>query len=424
MEDAKLSRRDFMRKAAATAVAAKTLTIIGAGAAHAQSAKAFKIGLIGCGGRGNGALRNCLAAGKQLKADMRVVALADAYKDRADRCRQGMKKEGHEVPEDRCYVGFDAYKKLIATDVDIVLLATPPNFRPVHFAACVEAGKHVFMEKPVAVDPVGCRRIMAASKEAKKKGLSVVAGTQRRHQAAYVGTHKVIAEGAIGRILAGQIYWCGGRLWYRERKPEWDDAEYLVRNWVSFTEMSGDHIVEQHVHNIDVANWFIGAHPVAAVAFGGRARRRTGDQYDFFSVDFEYPDGVHVHSMCRQVSGCWNRVGENLVGEKGTTNCRGRVKTQAEVKIPKVAEHGGPYVQEHIDLLDSILKGKPLNEAQNVAESTMSAVMARISAYTGKRVTWDEMMKSDMVLKPAPEDFEAGKVTAPKDDVVPVPGKA
>ena len=293
----KLSRRDFVKTAVATGVAAGGMAILQASSARGQTAKVFKIGLIGCGGRGNGAVRNCLAAGKGLKVDVRVTALADAYKDKTDRCREGLKKEGHNVPEERCFVGFEAYKKLIATDVDIVLMATPPNFRSVHLAACVDAGKHVFMEKPVAVDPVGCRKIMEAGEAAAKKGLSVVAGTQRRHQSAYVATQKVVADGAIGRIVGGQIYWCGGRLWYRERKPEWDDAEYMVRNWVSFAEMSGDHIVEQHVHNIDVANWFIGAHPVAAVGIGGRARRMTGDQYDFFSVDYEYPDGVHLHSM-------------------------------------------------------------------------------------------------------------------------------
>jgi predicted dehydrogenase len=178
------------------------------------------------------------------------------------------------------------------------------------------------------------------------------------------------------------------------------------------------------VHNLDVANWFLGSHPVAAVGFGARARRRTGDQFGFFSIDYEYPDGVHIHSMCRQVTGCWNRVGERLVGEKGWTSCSGKIKATPEVKVPKVKTKGGPYMQEHYDLLESILKGQPLNEAQNVAEATMAAVMGRISAYTGQRVKWDEVMKSDLHLKPTPEDFETGNVVAPKDDVVAIPGKA
>jgi len=411
-----------MKSAVASTVLASGLAMSAAGGAEKR---AFKIGLIGCGGRGNGALRDCLQAGKELGVEVHIAALADAYQDRLDRTVKGLKKQGIEVPEGNRFVGFNAYKELLATDVDVVLLATPPNFRPRHFEACINAGKHVFMEKPVAVDPVGCRKMMEVGKIAAEKGLSVVAGTQRRHAAGYNAAHKAVAEGAIGRILAGTIYWCGGRLWYRERKPEWDDAEYLVRNWVSFVEMSGDHIVEQHVHNIDIANWFIGSPPVAAVGFGGRARRKTGNQYDFFSIDYEYPDGVHLHSMCRQVNGCWRKVGEYLVGEKGWTNCSGRVQVGEEsLNLEKPKMHRSPYVQEHIDLLRSIIEGKPINEAQNVAEATMTAIMGRISAYTGQRVTWEEMMKSDLQLSPTPVDFEEGKVKAPPDDVVPVPGKA
>jgi len=387
-----------------------------------EQKKSFKVGLIGCGGRGKGAIRNNLSAGKALGIEVKVVALADAYQDRVHGAQKMLAKEGHEVPANRCFVGFDAYKKLIATDVEIVLMATPPNFRPWHFAAAIEAGKHVFMEKPVAVDPVGCRKIMEAGKLAAQKKLGVVAGTQRRHSANYIANQKLVAEGAIGKILSGQIYWCMGKLWFKKRKKEWDPAEYLVRNWVSFTEMSGDHICEQHVHNIDIANWFLGGHPLVAVGFGGRARRQTGDQFDFFSIDFEYPGGVHIQSMCRQVNGCWNRVGEHLVGEKGTTSCGGRIDATPKVKMPKL-KRSDPYMQEHYDLMESLLKGQPLMEAQNVAEATLAAVMGRISAYTGQKVTWDEMMKSDFHLKPTPEDFETGKVVLPREEP-PVPGKA
>ena len=413
-----VSRRSFMKSAAIMAGGA---VIMNQGEAQEQK-KSFKVGLIGCGGRGKGAIRDSLSAGKALGVEMKVVALADAYQDRVDGAQKMLAKEGYEVPANRCFVGFDAYKKLVATDVEVVVMATPPAFRPWHLEAAIQAGKNVFMEKPVAVDPVGCRKVMEAGKLATQKKLGVVAGTQRRHSANYIANQKLVAEGAIGKILSGQVYWCMGRLWFRERKKEWDDAEYLIRNWVSFTEMSGDHICEQHVHNLDIANWFLGSHPVAAAGFGGRARRQTGDQFDFFSIDFEYPDGVHIQSMCRQVNGCWNRVGEHLVGEKGTTSCSGRINATPEVKMPKV-KRTNAYMQEHCDLLESIIKGQPLMEAQNVAESTMAAVMGRISAYTGQMVKWDDMMKSDFHLKPTPEDFETGKVVLPKEQPA-VPGKA
>ena len=200
----------------------------------------------------------------------------------------------------------------------------------------------------------------------------------------------------------------------------------MVRNWVSFVEMSGDHIVEQHVHTIDIANWFMGGPPVAALGMGGRARRKTGNQFDFFSIDFEYPDGIHVQSMSRQISGCTNRGGQTFVGEKGETNGQGRAKMWSgeKIKVPDSKPKRGPFVQEHMDLLKGILDGNPLNEARQIAESSLTAVMGRISAYTGQRVKWDEMMKSDLALSPTPEDFELGKVTAPKEEVAPTPGKA
>ena len=406
----------------ATAVASGSLTILGANGKPKR--RISKAALIGCGGRGNGALRDHLAAGKNLGLEIRVVALADVFQDKIDRTAHGLSRQGIDVPKERCFVGFDAYQKVMETDVDMVLMATPPNFRQVHFPAAVEAGKHVFFEKPVAVDPVGARRIIDAGEAAKKKGLSVVAGTQRRHTGSYLGVHKVVSDGAIGRIVAGNVYWCGGRLGFRRRREGWDDIEYLIRNWKSFTELSGDHICEQHVHNLDVANWFLGAHPIACVGMGGRARRQTGDQYDFFSVDYEYPDGVHIHSMCRQINGCWRRVGEYLVGEKGTTDCHRRVNVSPPVEIPRIPTHRAGQVQEHIDLLDSLVKGEPINEARNIAESSLTAVMGRISAYTGQRVTWDQMMKSAFSLKPTPADFEAGNVVAPPDDIAAIPGKA
>jgi predicted dehydrogenase len=236
----------------------------------------------------------------------------------------------------------------------------------------------------------------------------------------------------VGQILGGTVSWLGGRLWYKTRNPGESDASYMTRNWVSFAEMSGDHIVEQHVHNIDVANWFLGSPPIAALGFGGRARRETGNQFDFFSVDYTYPDGVHIHSMCRQVNGCYSRVGELFRTTKGTMFGAGKMKlteggTFAFAK--EYPEHEGPYVQEHVDMLDSIVKGEPMNEAQVVAEATMAGIMGRISAYTGQLVRWSDVMQNkrsayyDLTMSPAALDFETGNVTAPQDDVVPVPGK-
>jgi len=419
------SRRDFMRRAASVSAAAGGLAALGAPALLGQEKKSFKIGLIGCGGRGVGALADCVNAGKALGVDIQVVGLVDAFGDRSQRpARQ------FNVPKEKVYVGFNEYRKLIESDVEIVLLATPPNFRPVHLDAAIKAGKHVFMEKPVAVDPAGCRSIIETGMLAKEKGLSIVAGTQRRHSRGYRQTQRAIAEGAIGKIRGGSIYWCGGALWRAERKAEWSDAEYMVRNWVSFSEMSGDHIVEQHVHNIDVMNWFMGTHPTSALGFGMRARRKTANQYDFFSVDYEFPEDVHIHSMCRQINGTDGGVTEHLVGERGVA--RGLKPKDPKVFPDGCPESGNDYVQEHIDLLWSILKGQPINEAHNVATSTATAIMGRIAAYTGKKIEWKHLMDPDpkvhrpelfgLTLSPTALDFEKGTVKAPEEDVFPRPG--
>jgi predicted dehydrogenase len=287
------------------------------------------------------------------------------------------------------------------------------------------------MEKPVAVDPPGVRRVIEAGELAKRKGLGVVAGTQRRHQANYLRTQYAIEHGAIGQIAGGCVWWCGGALWYKTKEPGESDADYMVRNWVSFTEMSGDHIVEQHVHNLDVANWYIGHPPKTALGFGGRARRKTGNQFDFFSIDLDYGDGCHIHSMCRQVNGCDGGVREFFRGTRGETLGGGGLKLtrkRREIEVPDFPEHGGPYVQEHVDLLNSILAGKPLNEARNVAESNLTAIMGRISAYTGKLIKWSDLTENkdspwyNLTLKPTAEDFEKGEVVAPPDDIAAVPG--
>jgi len=410
------SRHGLMKGAVSAGAAIGAFTILGA-TAKGQG-KGFKVGLIGCGGRGGGALGNHMAAAKQVGLDSKVVATCDYFKGKAEGAG---KKYG--VPPERCFGGPNGYKQLLDTDVEIVLIATSPNFRPVHYEACVKAGKHVFMEKPVCVDPPGGRKVIAAGELAKAKGLAVVAGTQRRHQRGYQERAFRIQAGVEGKIAGGRIYWCGGALWYRTRAEGQSDADYLVANWVSFTEMSGDHIVEQHVHNIDIANWFIGHPPVTAAGFGGRARRKTGNQFDFHSVDFDYGDGCHIHSICRQINGTAGLGGEHFVFNPTTK------AEKPDLKVPAFEEVGGAYQAEHADLLRSIVDGKPLNEARNVAEASLAAVMGRLSTYTGQLIKWDDLVKNEksdwysFTCKPTALDFETGEVKAPPDDVVAVPGK-
>ncbi|MFB0525487.1 MAG: Gfo/Idh/MocA family oxidoreductase [Phycisphaerae bacterium] len=416
-----ISRRDFIKTSASGAAA----VLAGKSVIFAAPAKRkLRIALIGCGGRGNGALKNCMDAAQHIGIELEVVATADWFKDKAE---DAGKK--YNVPQSRCFGGANGYKKLLDTDIDLMLTAAPPGFRPVHFEAAIKAGKHVFMEKPVAVDPPGIRRVIEAGELAKKKGLAVVAGTQRRHQAKYLQAQYAIENGAIGKIRGGCVWWLTNIPWIKKRRNGDSDADYMARNWLNFVEMSGDHIVEQHVHNLDVVNWFIGHPPVRALGFGGRAHRITGNQFDFFSIQYDYADDLHIHSMCRQISGCYTRVQEHFVGSEGSTLGDGSdMESSKNIDVPDFPEHGGPQVQEHIDLLNSILEDKPLNEARNVAESTLTAIMGRISAYTGQIVRWSDLIEKadsqwyNLTLKPAAEDFEKGEVVAPPDDVVPVPG--
>jgi predicted dehydrogenase len=391
-----ITRREFVAGASAAAAAA-------AFPAWAQDGDPIRVGLVGCGGRGTGAAEDCLTSSPNVK----LVALGDLFPDRLAGCRQYFRDRKVEVDEERCFTGFDAYQKVIDSGVDLVIFATPPGFRPIHVEAAVKAGKHVFMEKPVAVDPVGARRVMEAGRLAKEKKLGIVAGTQRRHQKSYVETIQRIHEGAIGKVVAARCYWNQGGLWHADRKDGMSDMEWQCRNWLYFTWLSGDHIVEQHIHNIDVVNWAIGTHPVRAVAVGGRQVRtdpkRYGHIFDHFCVDFEYPDGVHCLSMARQQPNTDGNVSEAIVGTKGRSNPDGSITGENAWRFS--GKSPNPYVQEHADLIASIRAGEPLNEAQQVAESTMSAIMGRIAAYTGKRVTWDELMASTLDLSPPKHEF-------------------
>ena len=420
-----LSRRDFVRTALGTGVALSAPTILGA-TARGQG-RTFKVGLIGCGGRGRGAADGALEAGKILGFDVRVVATADYFKDRAIRAGKQLN-----VPPERCFGGPTCYQALLETDVQIVLMATAPLFRPLHLEAAVKAGKHVFIEKPVAVDPPGCRRVIAAGKEAERKGLVITAGTEMRHDFNFINTHQAVAvEKALGRLYAGRVSFCIGHMfWSRPINPK--KAEDLVRTWQNWITLSGDHLVEQHVHNIDIANWFCGGPPLSAVGFGGRARRNAGDMYDFFSVDYDYGQGVHIHSMCRQVNGCWNWTGHDFVYEKGRTNGSNYPKPKKS-PIPADLPHApSSHYQEQVDTLYYVNKGRPINQAQAVAESTATAIMGRISAYTGQQVTYKEIMEDpsisperyNLTLKPTAEDFEKDTVEIPKENSVPIPGRA
>ncbi|MDQ1332225.1 MAG: myo-inositol 2-dehydrogenase / D-chiro-inositol 1-dehydrogenase [Bacteroidota bacterium] len=441
MKKTSISRRNFLGKAASVGAAGIVVPSILSGCTSDPKRKVktvswldqspdgpvLKAGVIGCGGRGTGAAINFLNAGPNLQ----ITALGDTFKDRIDNCRAKILKEkGQEVPEEMCFVGFDAYQKVIDSGVDIIITATPPFFRPEIVAAAVAARKHVFAEKPVCVDPVGARSIMATALKAKELGLTIVTGTQRRHQRDYVANYNQVQAGAIGDIVGGNVYWNGGKLWHRDNNPEWSEMEWMIRNWVNWCWLSGDHIVEQHVHNLDVMHWFTGSHPVKAVGFGSRQRRVTGDQYDNFSVDFIFEDGRHFHSMCRQIDGCGRNVSERLQGAAGSTNCSDSILDLAGTEIwryeyPK-DEKGlenkalmkAAMDQEHIDFIDSIRNNKAFNELENTAVSSLVAIMGRVSAYTGKEVTYDEMMNSD--LKLGPKIFEFGPVDVPKE--VPVPG--
>ncbi len=441
MKKSSISRRNFLGTAATIGVAGVVVpTIITSCAREAKKVVAvptmldqapdgpvLKAGVIGCGGRGTGAAINFLSAGPNLQ----IVALGDTFQDRVDACREAIKKEkGQDVPVENCFVGFDAYQKVIDAGVDIIILATPPFFRPDHLAAAVQAKKHVFAEKPVCVDPVGARSVMATALKAKGMELSIATGTQRRHQRDYVATWQQVAQGAMGEITGGNGWWNGGKLWHRDPNASWSEMEYMIRNWVNWTWLSGDHIVEQHVHNLDVINWFTGTHPVKAVGFGSRLRRVTGDQYDNFSVDYTFENGIHFHSMCRQINGCVNNVSERIQGSKGSTNCSNTIMDLAGTEVWKYQyplDKDGkptnnvsvdPYVQEHIDLVTAIRTAQPFNELENTAISTLVAIMGRISAYTGKETSWDEMMNSD--LKLGPKVFAFGPVDMPKE--VPIAG--
>ena len=396
---------------------------------QAPDGKVLKAGLVGCGGRGTGAAMNFLNAGPNLE----VTALGDVFRHRLDNCRKSLKeRHGTEIPDQNCFEGFDSYRKVIDSDIDVVLLCEPPYFRPASFEYAVKARKHVFIEKPVGVDPVGVRSVMASGKMAESAGLVVVAGTHYRHMRDRVKAFEMVKNGAIGDIISVNCYFNMSKLWHVNRQEGWSDMEAMVRDWVNWRWLSGDHIVEQHIHELDTVGWFMEKHPVKALGFGGRHRRLTGDQYDFFSVDFEYDDGRHMHSMCRQIDGCANKVDTYFSGTKGYTNGMNRIwdydgNLLWEYQYP-LDEDGqstnrlsvSPHDQEIINFVTAIRTNNYVNDTQNVSQANLVAIMGRESAYTGREVSYDDIMNSNMRL--GPDKLEFGPYDIPHSP--PIPGTA
>jgi predicted dehydrogenase len=402
-------------------LAAGAFTIVRPELVRGAGAQKLKAGIVGLGGRGRQAAVDLLTADPNVE----ITAVADLFEDKLEsnlawlRDQNRFPRTHDRVKVDPAlrFTGFDAYKKICSAEVDIVMLATPPGYRPMHFEAAVEAGKHVFCEKPFGTDPVGVRRFMAAAKKSEEKKLTVVSGAQRRFQREYVETVDKIQNGAIGELRAAYAYWVGTPVIQQPkgRDPKWGDMSWQHRNWYSYVWLCGDQIVEQHLHNIDVINWVMGAHPVKVAATGGTIWRPKdevhGNIYDHITADFEYANGVRLSSYCRQFpKGLYTNVSEMLIGAKGKSNCR-----DLGSKDDK-----SPYVAEHVALTKSIRGDGPyINHGMAVAESTMTCIMARESAYSGQQITWEQMMSSPLDLMPKEFGYDVKMETAP----LPVPGQ-
>jgi predicted dehydrogenase len=390
-------------------MAAGTLALTGAAAplAEARGSDTMRVGVVGCGGRGSGAANDCVKSSRGVE----IVALADPFADRMT----GL-KDKFKIPDNRCFTGLDGYKKLMALDdINMVIIASPPGFKPPQFTEAVNRGKNVFIEKPVATCPAGIKMMLEASEKATEKGLGVVAGTQRRHEPKYVETMKRINDGAIGEIVSAQCYWNMGALWVDRAKTNWDnyksgkysDVEWQIRNWLFTGWLSGDHIVEQHVHNIDVINWAFGAIPEQVHGVGGRQYRtepQYGNIYDHFGIEFFYPGDVRTISTCRQIDKTSGNVSERVVGTKGSSNCAGSIKGENAWEYR--GSNPNPYVVEHTDLIKSIRSGDPLNEGKQVTESTLCAIMGRESAYSRQQFKTSWFMSRCTLNYLPPEDMK------------------
>ncbi|MDR2469591.1 MAG: Gfo/Idh/MocA family oxidoreductase [Tannerella sp.] len=392
----------------------------------APDGKPLKAALVGCGSRGTGAAVQFLKAGPNLS----IIALADTFSDRLEACRKTLvEKSNNEVPEANRFYGFDAYKKVLAIpEVDVVLLCTPAHFRPEHFKAAIDAGKHVFMEKPCAIDPTGIRTVIATSKVATGKGLTVITGNHRRHSRGYWEAYIQVRNGAIGDIVSGSTHYNQGSIWYKKQRPEWSDMEYNIRNHFNIKWLSGDHLLDQGIHNMDIVTWFMGIRPIRAVGFGGRAHRPTGDTFDFFSVDYYYDNNRKMLATARQIDGCDTNVSEWVYGTKGVFTTKNSIHIEDYSGNTlwqfdnKTRPEKNPYEQEHIHLVESIRKGKKINQTEDLAYSCLVAILGREAAYTGKAITWDEIMASN--LRYGPETYALGPLPDYHEGVVPIPGQA
>ena len=401
------NRRDFLK---ATAAAGGVAAASSFASAFAGGGDTIKVGLVGCGGRGMGAVKDILNAEEKINGSagkVEIVAVADVFKNKSENAVKTFTNEKSKdygrftknvkLTPDTTFSGLDAYQKLLATDVNLVILATPPGFRPYHLEAAVKSGKNIFCEKPVAVDATGARKCYELVEESKKKNIAIVAGTQRRHQKGYIETLKQVRDGAIGDILSARCSWNGNEPWFHKRPEGMADSTYQLYNWYHYLWLCGDHIVEQHVHNLDVINWAMGGPPVRAVGFGGRAVRHpgapkdAGQIWDHFAVEYEYKNGVRLSSYCRHLPGD-DDVSETLYGSKGT--CYTRDGYYEINKKPSGSDNISAYVQEHIDLLNSIRAGAPLNELKNVTDSTFTAIFGRNACYGCKTLNWEDALAS------------------------------
>jgi predicted dehydrogenase len=428
-------RRDFVKQGTMLAGAIAAAPLISNANFFSGSDDVIKVAVIGCGGRGTGAAVQALMS----KQNVKIVAMADAFKDRLDECYKNVAGElanagagtkgTLDVPEERKFVGFDGYLKAIPL-ADVVILATPPGFRPIHFEEAVKQGKHIFMEKPVATDPAGVQRVLAAAKIAKQKKLNVVVGLQRHYQDSYRALFA--KKDMIGDITSMQAWWNNDGVWTRPRKAGQTEMEYQMRNWYYFVWLCGDHITEQHIHNLDVINWFKGGYPVKAQGFGGRQVRKSkehGEIFDHHYVEFHYADGSILNSQCRHMPGTSSKVDELLVGTKGKIYCDAARITDLRGKtifqFDKSKERN-PYQTEHDELFAAIAKGEyKYADAENGAYSTMTSILGRMATYSGQIIDWDKAINSGLNLHPSVYAFDAAAPVNPGPDgfyPVPVPG--
>ncbi len=426
------SRRDFLKTSGAVVAAgAVTASLVVPRGVHAGADETIRVGLIGCGGRGTGAASQALST----KGPVKLVAMGDAFNYRLQSSLKRLAQnfgDKVDVPPERQFVGLDAYKKVIDAGVDLVILTTPPGFRPLHFEAAVQAGKHVFMEKPVATDAAGIRRLLQANAEAKRKNLAVGVGLQRHHQNTYLETIKRLHDGAIGHIHTLRVYWNGSGVWTRPRDPKKypevkTDMQYQVNNWYYFVWLCGDHIVEQHIHNIDVGMWVKKGVPIVRCqGMGGRQVRKGpdhGEIYDHHAVEFEFADGTRMFSFCRHIPNCWNSVSEHAQGSKGTANISGaRIEVPGQATWRYRGPKNNPYQTEHDDLFAAIRSGTPYNEGDYGAMSTMAAIMGRMATYSGKMITWEQAFHARRLAEHWPDIDNLTWETSPPVAKVAIPG--